>query len=160
MLLDSLKTSIQTSLLTKVLSVVVASLLVISGVEGFFLFREIQKTQQCYDVQKTVQAVAKTRQSIVAKEDTKNVETSQVSTSTTVDVAISKLRSKNKSRVDTAIAKTSSNPDPESPTPVLLSEINKDQEICVTNTILLEGWQTFYQQLLDTREKVNVKLDP
>ena len=147
---------------TKILGAATAALTITTGVLGFLLYHEISLVQQCHDAVKAQAKVSKVIKTAITNTDNRNAQALQNTTTTRIASAISSLRSQDQhasSRLSGPAAGSSSATSEDStavvlPNYVTLSPEEADREVCVTNTILAEGWQTWYDQAQKTREDI------
>jgi len=130
-------------------------LLVILG-ESLFLYHTIESKQQCKDAVVYVNKQANDTKTKIETNDKKAVQATQDSVSNRIDAAVSSLRKRQSGGANLPNNPSSSPSTPtESTAPVVptgndMSE--QDREICVTNTILAEGWQEWYSTVKDNHD--------
>lgn len=141
---------------TKVLGVAAAALLIVSSVEGYLLYHQVEKTQKCADSITTANKVSSVVNTVVAQRDNQNVQQVQQDVSSRINDAIGKLRA---AKPSVEVSPTSSASDivvtTNQTSVVLPSVIETDKEICTTNTIIAEGWQKFYSDLQQVRTETD-----
>lgn len=147
---------------TKILGAATAALTITTGVLSFLLYHEISLVQQCHDSVKAQAKVSKVIKTAITNEDNRNALTVQDTTTTRIASAISSLRSQDQhasSRLSGPAAGSPSATSEDStsellPNHVVLTQEESDREICVTNTIIAEGWQVLYDKAEQTRKDI------
>lgn len=140
---------------TWLLGLIGGLLLVILG-ESLFLYKTIESKQQCKDAVVYVNKQATETKTKIEANDKKAVQAANVSVSNRIDAAVGILRDRQSRGTNLPNNPSTPRSTPtESTTPVVpasngMSE--QDREICVTNTILAEEWQTWYSTVKDNHD--------
>lgn len=135
--------------LTKILAGVAVVMFLSSVSLGLVAKHYYDAAHDCRSAVKTVNAAATKQKQIIETRQEKSNAKIGIDTTTRIDNAIGRLRSdRRKPNLPQASTRPQS-PDATNPTPQLLptnltvdeATYNHDQEICVTNTIIAEGFQ-------------------